>query len=925
MRLNAGLMVKAAALLWLMIIAVHLAAAEQVPKAALPYERFTLDNGLRVIVHEDHKSPIVSVYVAYEVGSKDEPAGKTGFAHLFEHLMFNGSENFDQDFFLALQDMGATNYNGMTGTDSTDYFQTVPKNALEQILFLESDRMGHLLGAVTPEKLKKQIDVVKNEKRQADAQPLGSRLWYEISKNLYPVGHPYHHSPIGSMADLDNASLEDVHQWFKTYYGAANAILVLVGDIDADEAKPLVEKYFGDIPPGPPLVKRTVDSVPLSANKHSVMYERIAQPSLYRAYVAPPVASTDAPNLSIAAEVLGGGMTSRLHRRLVDDLQIADSVNVTYLGSLLSGRMLITADAKSADVLEQINTTIDEELAALITGGPSSDELDAISRQYTASLALSLETIGGKSMELAVGELFAGDPGYTTDVYAQRIAAATAQQVGRAAGEVFGGGYFELKILPFPDYRAAEPGYARRQGLPPRGVASTDLPFPEWHEQMLANGIRVLVVPWPTASVVQLALQFDAGSEADYVRLPGRRGRTIGLGKRVMALFDRGTRRLSALEIAERQEDLNTMIHGVNLRHATQIHMTAFTDQLRPSLRLLAELVQHAEFPEDELKKRRQEWINDLGDEKANSEALGYRALDAAVYGAGHPYGPPGTIAQEIAATEAVTRADLKAWRNTWLRPERATIFVTGDVTLDTLLLELERAFGKWRGHRGERVAKVPPPRRTNPATPRVIVIDKPDAQQSLILAGCLFDAADGPHDTAIEAMNDSFGGSFMSRINMNLREDKGWSYGVGSYVDQTVSGQNMFALSGSVQRDRTGDAVAELLKEMRAVIGDKPPTEDELRQSVASVVGAQGALFESAEDILQQMLSNNMLARPLDYEAGRASRYRALSVDELRRAARHVIKPQELTWVIVGDWASIQDQVRALDIGTIELRAAGE
>ena len=228
MRLNAGLTMKAVTVLWLTAIVVLTAtpaAAQQapkadLPKADLPYERFTLDNGLRVIVHEDRKSPIVAVHVTYEVGSKDEPAGKTGFAHLFEHLMFNGSENFDQDFFVALKDMGATGYNGMTGTDSTDYFQTVPKSALEQILFLESDRMGHLLGAVTQEKLDTQISVVKNEKRQGDDQPLGSRVWYEIFANLYPLGHPYHHSTIGSMDDLDNASLDDVHQWFKTYYGA---------------------------------------------------------------------------------------------------------------------------------------------------------------------------------------------------------------------------------------------------------------------------------------------------------------------------------------------------------------------------------------------------------------------------------------------------------------------------------------------------------------------------------------------------------------------------------------------------------------------------------------------------------------------------------------------------------------------------------
>ena len=625
---------------------------------------------------------------------------------------------------------------------------------------------------------------------------------------------------------------------------------MLAGDIDADEARPLVEKYFGDIPPGPPLVKRTVDSAPLGANKHGVMYERISQPSVYRAYVAPRAASTASAALEIAAQVLGGGMTSRLHRRLVDDLQIADTIQVFYQGSLLSGQMLIIADAKSADVLERINKTIDEELAAFIANGPSKDELDTFRRQYFAELALNLETIAGKSMQLAFGELLADDPDYAMDEYTDRIAAATRQQVRRAAGEVFGGGYFELKILPFPDYRAAARGYERRQGLPPLGVSTPDQPFPDLHERTLTNGVRVFVVPRPTAPAVHLAIQFDAGSETDHVRLPGRTSGSIGLGSMVMALLDSGTKRLTARQIAERQEDLSTMIYGHNSLHATQVHATALKTQLRPSLSLLADLVQNADFPEDELEKHRREWINALGEEKAGSEALADRALNEAIYGADHPYGNHSTIAQEMAAARAVTRSDLMAWRDTWLRPERAKIFVTGDVSVDTLLPELERAFGKWRARRGERVSKALPPRRSNPATPRVIAIDRQDAQQSLILAGRLIDASGGADDTAVDAMNDSFGGSFMSRINANLREDKGWSYGVGSYVNRTLGGQNTFIISAPVQSERTGDTIAELIKEMRAVVGEKPHTEEELRQTVAGVVGAQGAQFESAEGI---------------------------------------------------------------------------
>jgi zinc protease len=223
---------------------------ELVERVDIPFQSFTLDNGLTVLVHEDRKAPVVAVSVWYNVGSKDEPKGKTGFAHLFEHLMFNGSENAPGDFFEPLQQIGATDYNGTTSFDRTNYFQTVPTAALERALFLESDRMGYLLGAVTQEKLDNQIGVVQNEKRQGDNRP-GGLVWYRVLEEIFPEGHPYRHSPIGSMADLQSATLADVKQWFLDNYGPNNAVLVLAGDIDAASARPLVEKYFGAIKRGP--------------------------------------------------------------------------------------------------------------------------------------------------------------------------------------------------------------------------------------------------------------------------------------------------------------------------------------------------------------------------------------------------------------------------------------------------------------------------------------------------------------------------------------------------------------------------------------------------------------------------------------------------------------------------------------------------
>jgi zinc protease len=276
----------------------------------IAYETFTLDNGLRVVVHEDNKAPVVAVSIWYNVGSKDEPAGRTGFAHLFEHLMFNGSENAPGDYFEPLREIGATDLNGTTWFDRTNYFQTVPRSALERALFLESDRMGHLLGAVTQENLDNQIGVVQNEKRQGDNQPYGM-VEYAQLEALFPEGHPYRHSTIGSMADLSAASLADVHAWFRENYGPNNAVLVLAGNVNTAEARELVERYFGDIERGPVNTPAAADVPTLPNRIDETMYDRVATTRLYRNWVVPGLTHEDQVALQVGATILGGRRRGR--------------------------------------------------------------------------------------------------------------------------------------------------------------------------------------------------------------------------------------------------------------------------------------------------------------------------------------------------------------------------------------------------------------------------------------------------------------------------------------------------------------------------------------------------------------------------------------------------------------------------------------
>ncbi|MEM9421460.1 MAG: pitrilysin family protein [Pseudomonadota bacterium] len=897
------------------------AFAAETLTVSLPYEEFRLDNGLRVIVHEDRKAPIVAVQVMYDVGSKDELLGKTGFAHLFEHLMFNGSENFDRDFFVALKDMGATQYNGTTNTDRTNYYQTVPRVALEQILFLESDRMGHLLGAVTQEKLDNQIGVVKNEKRLGEDRPFGRRIWSEIFENLYPVGHPYHHSTIGSMEDIGNATLDDVNAWFRQYYGAANATIVLAGDVSVGDARPLMNKYFGHIPSGPPLLKAKSNSVPLAENKSGVFYDRVAQPRLYRAYVAPPTGDAVSPLLDLMTRVLAGGKTSRLHKRLVDDRQIANGVSAFYLEAKLSGQIMFMVDAKSEEVLEEIDAILNEEIAHFLRKGLTRGELERAKTTYLASEVRGLEAVAGKAATLARGAVLLDDPDFYVDENLNRMQAATSNEVKEAGAAVLTHGYFALRVLPFPAYKTGEDGYDRANGLPERGeVGSAN--FPVITEKTLSNGIRVVIAPRPTVPVVELGIQFDAGIATDNIPIGARSTALPGLADMAVNLLEEGTRTLDAQQIAEQAEAIGARISVYNTRDDSKAYLSALTVHLGESLDLLADILKNASYPEEEIEKFRQQLIDGLLQEKADVNALGRRALQAALYGPDHPYGAAEKIDDAIKNVEAISRDDLIGWRDAWLRPEGATLFVSGDVEVQEIMPMLEAAFGTWTG-RGEVLSKSLPTRQ-NPTSSRLIVIDKPGTQQSLIMAGRLIGPSGTDKDTAFAAMNDSFGGNFLSRINMNIREDKGWSYGVRSGM-ALAAGQRIFTIQAPVQGDKTGASISELKKEMDQVRGNRPLTQEELSQTVASIVGAAPGEFETARSVLFSMMTNNTYGRPLDYAVGRTDRYRKLALTDLAVAVEEVINPEDLTWVIVGDWDMIEEQVRGLNMGPITVRTVDE
>ena len=889
---------------------VGLASSSQMPDINIPYDKFTLDNGLTVVVHEDRKAPIVAVSIWYHVGSKNEPAGKTGFAHLFEHLMFNGSEHYDGEYFEPFENVGATGMNGTTWFDRTNYFETVPTPALEMALWMESDRMGHLLGAVTQEKLDNQIGVVQNEKRQGDNRPYG-KTEYRILEALFPPGHPYRHSTIGSMEDLSAASLETVQQWFKDYYGAANTVLVLAGDIDVVQARALTEKYFGDIDAGPPVTRMKAAIPTHLSDTYEVMYDRVPQARVFHNWVAPGRTTRAAAEMELVASILGSGKNSRLYQALIYDQQLAVDASSSLQGQELVSMFDIDVTLQSDASMDRVNAIIDRELQNFIDAGPTPEELQRVQTRINARVVRGLEQIGGfggKAVTLAQSELYADDPGFWK-TRLEWINGATPESVRATAAEWLSRGRYKLEVYPFADFTTTESSVDRTAGLPPVG-AMPDLVFPDIERAELENGLKVVLATRNAVPVVNISLQFDAGYAADSFG-------TLGAASFAMAMLDEGTATRDALQIAAEAESLGAFISTDSDLDTSMAYLSALKSQLQPSLDLFSEIVKEPAFPDEELVRLRKRWIAGIGQEKNEPVQLALRTLPLLMYGDDHAYGIPFTGSGTEASINALTRDELVSWHQTWIRPSNGTLFVVGDTTMEEILPLLNQYFGAWKENR----MAVPEKNIAEVAMREgaVYLIDKPGAPQSLILAGHVAPATGVDNNIDILTMNDVIGGSFTARVNMNLREDKGWAYGAYTFI-QDARGQRPWLAYAPVQTDKTADSIKELKREMDEFLNSSPARQDELDKSVRNNVNSLPGQFETAGAVLDALLSNDRFGRPDDYVSSLKSRYEAVDLAAVRAAAAQVIHPDNLIWLIVGDLEQIEQQIRDLGLGVVQI-----
>ena len=907
-----------------------------VAKVDIPYEEFTLKNGLRVIVHTDRKAPIVAVSVWYHVGSRYEPAGKTGFAHLFEHLMFYGSENADGPFFGRLEDIGATDWNGTTWFDRTNYFETVPTGALDRALFLESDRMGHLLGAVTQVKLDTQRGVVQNEKRMGENEPYGLVEYAQLAA-LMPEGHPYRHSTIGSMADLNAASLADVQMWFKTHYGPNNAVLVLAGDIDAATAKAKVEKWFGNIPAGPAPQDVDASVSTLAKDAEVMMHDNVAATRLYRNWVVPGVNSADLPQLDLALAVFGGLGSSRLDNALVRDEKVAVGVKASVQPFEKLSLAEITVDVKPGVDPIAVGKRLDQLLADYLANGPSADEVQrAATRQLSGTIG-GLEKVGGftgKAVTLAEGAVYSDDPAkYKKDLAI--YAAATPQSVAAAARKWLGRPVLRLTVAPgersaadnalagnvkaegathqpahfrdpaAPAPAAATPPAPTRIAEPPIEPVK-DLDFPDVEHGTLKNGIPVVFARRDAVPTVRVSVAFDAGNAADDKAKLGTAGLTT-------ALLDEGTTTRSSIEIAEEQERLGAAISAANSMDSTTVGLFALKPNLDASLGLLADVIRNPAFRPEEVERLRGQVLTRIAAEKTEPMAIAQRMLPPLLYGQAHPYGIPFTGSGTESGVKAVTRADLTAFHDTWMRPDNATIFVAGDTTLADMMPLLEKRFGDWKvpaTQKGTKLFRMD--RMMRPS--RIVLIDKPQSPQSLILAGVLTNKAGTDNPVTLLTANEVLGGSTTSRLTMDLRETKGWAYGAGTAlpgVKETIP----LLVYAPVQTDKTGESIIAARQDVKDYLTTKGTTQAERDQTINSQILSLPGSFETSSELLGAMMRNHLIGRPDDYYETLPKTYRAMTPADMDKAAREAINPDNLIWVVVGDVKQVRPQLDAVGL----------
>ncbi|HXD18936.1 MAG TPA: pitrilysin family protein [Vicinamibacterales bacterium] len=898
--------------------------ATEIPK--IQFEKYTLANGLEVILKEDHRLPIVAVNLWYHVGPANESAGRTGFAHLFEHLMFQGSKHTPKDsHFQMLEAAGATGINGTTDYDRTNYFETVPSNRLELALWIESDRMGYLLDAIDAKEFANQQDVVRNERRQSvENRPYGNAE-EELVHMLYPPNHPYYANVIGSHADIQAARLDDARQFFRRYYAPNNASVAIVGDFDPAQTKKLVEKYFGPLKRGAAVPPIDAQTPKITMERRKVVPDRVELPRVYMAWLTPSIFKPGDAEADMAAEVLGGGRASRLYQKLVYEKQIAQNVDASQQSLLLGSQFQIDATARPGHTAEELEAAINAELEALRTRPVEPRELEQARNTIETQAITRLENLNGVANMLNSYNHFLKTPDYLQkDVERYRAVTPASlmafvrdqlQPSMRAVVYAVKGDPVMAPQVPTPpapttagagteSVNIDEPW---RNEMPKPGAARTlQVPVPETAQ--LANGLTLILSTRRGLPIVASNLVVKSGSDTNPPDQPGLANFTV-------SMLDQGTATRNAPQIANEVAQLGATLNTNSSMDASIVAARSLKKNFAATLDLAADIALHPSFPAEEIERQRASRLAQLVQQRENANILSARIVNVALYGDRHPYGF--TEIGTEASVKALTRdAMLRFWKQNFV-PNNAALVVAGDITMAELRPLAEKVFGAWQ--RGT-PAK---PAVATPATTqaRVLIVDRPGAPQTQIRIGAIGAPRSAPEFQAIQVMNTELGGLFSSRINMNLREDHGYTYGASSQFSfRRAAGP--FQIASGIRTDVTGPAVGEIFKEVKGMV-EKPMTAEELQKAKDSMANSLPGAFESSANAVNNFSNVFIYNLGLDYYSSYAAQVQAVTADQALTVAKKYLVPQNMVVIAVGDRKAIEPELVKLSLGPLEIRDA--
>jgi zinc protease len=910
------------------IFVMTMSAAAQSNGSKLPtlnIKEYKLKNGLRVLLHEDRSTPVVSVGVWYHVGSKNEVEGRTGFAHLFEHMMFQGSKNYNADYFTPLQEAGAS-INGTTNQDRTWYFETVPSNFLELALFMEADRLGGLLEAMTQDKLDNQRDVVKNERRQrVDNQPYGGAS-EKITSIMFPKGHPYNWSVIGSLEDLQAASMEDVKSFFRQYYTPNNTILVISGDFQDKQARTWIDKYFGPIPSGAKITRPNPTQPKLDKEIRTTVEDAVPLQRRYFVWHGVRSYAADEPALDFLSFILSSGRTSRLQSNLLYGKEMVQSVFAGNGTSEIAGTFQIQATARPGKSLEDIEKEIDAEIAKIKTTPPTAEEMSRALNSIESQSIFGLQTVLGKASQMTNFAGYLGKPNYfQADL--DRYRTVTPADVSRVANTYLTPNRLVMTYTPRAGEAARGPRAADRTTTAasngkkddamiaeqaaklPKAGPDPKFALPPIEKVKLSNGMDLWMVEQHELPIVSMNMVFRTGSSNE----PDNR---TGVAQITSQLLDDGTATRSAADIANQLQSIGANLNSGGGWDSTNVGMQTLTRNLDKAIEIYADVVQNPSFPATELESQRGRLLVGLRQQKANPNAISDVVYNKVLYGS-HAYGRSNTEA----TIKAITRDDLVAYYGSTYRPNNATLIVVGSFDKNALKGQLEKAFGGWKG--GDVSAKslgmAPPLEKAG-----IYLVDRPNSAQSVVSIGQVGVDRMNPDYYAIQVMNTILGGGFTSRINMNLREDKGYTYGARSGFTFR-RGAGPFSAGGDIQTAVTDKAIAEFMKELEGIRGARPVTQKELDYNKQSLIRRYPSGFETVGAISGQLANLVIYGLPDSYFNEYISKVNAVTIEDVDRVAKKYLDPSKMAIVVVGDRKVIEPGLKELGYSITILDTEGK